>query len=469
MSADFDERLGRFLDELRQCISAEAISTDPADIVMYSVDASKEQGFASAVISPLTQDEVVKVVALAGKHRIPLFTRGAASGMAGSFVPSCNGVVLNLAKLNRILKIDVDNLTAVVEPGVINADLQAEVDKHGLFYPPEPGSSAFCTIGGNVAENAGGMRVVKYGSTTNYILGLKCVIPTGEVFTTGCYTTMNVAGYDLVRLIVGSEGTLAVVLEITVRLIPKPVAIRTAFAQFPTERDALNTSAEIIKQGIVPRALEFMGEEALMCVRKARELPILLDECKSALLLESDGVVDEATKAEISAMKEICQAHNLLDWREAEQEDERAVLWDVRKSMAPTLFQIASYRLEQDVAIPRAQVAEFVDKLRGMIKDPVPQAVIYGHLGHGNLHVSFLLDGKDDPRVPAVKQMLPEMFRLVVEMGGSIAAEHGIGLTKREYLPIQLSDVEIRLMRQIKKAFDPDGILNPGKILPDAN
>jgi len=467
MDLSFDERFKKFLAELKSEVSSASVSTDPADIVMHSVDASKEQGFASAVVSPATQEEAIATVRIAGKHKIPIFTRGAASGMVGSFVPTEPGIVLNFTRLNRIIKIDRDNLTAVVESGVVTGDLQAEVEKVGLFYPPDPGSSAFCTIGGNVAENAGGMRVVKYGSTTNYILALKCVIPTGEVFTTGAYTTMNVAGYDLVRLIVGSEGTLAVVLEITVRLIPKPVSIRTAFAQFATELGALSASAEIIKAGLVPRSLEFMGEEALNCVRKGRELPLLLSECRSALLLESDGIHPEATRTEISEMKSVCERFNLLDWKEAEQASEREVLWDVRKSMAPTLFQVASYRLEQDVALPRAQVAKFVDRLRAMVKEPVPQPVIYGHLGHGNLHVSFLVDGKNDPRIPAIKEMLPELFRTVVEMGGSIAAEHGIGIQKRNFLPLQLSETEIRLEKAIKKVFDPDGILNPGKIFPD--
>lgn len=466
MNADFDRRLASFLRKIKPFVSDNALSTRMAELVMYSTDASKEQGLASVVISPSTQEEAIAVVREAGKHKIPIFPRGAASGMVGSFVPTMPGIVLNFARLNRIIKIDRDNLTAVVEPGVVTADLQAEAEKVGLFYAPDPGSSAFCTIGGNVAENAGGMRVVKYGSTTNYILALKCVIPSGEVFTTGSYTTMNVAGYDLVRLIVGSEGTLAVVLEITVRLIPSPSYIRTAFAQFASEEDALSASAEIIKAGLVPRALEFMGEEALSCVRKGRELPLLLPECRSALLLESDGIHEEATRTEISAMKTVCQKFALIDWREAEEASERETLWDVRKSMAPTLFQVASYRLEQDVALPRAQVGEFVKKLRRMVKDPVPQAVIYGHLGHGNLHVSFLLDGKNDPRLPAVKEILPELFRTVVEMGGSIAAEHGIGIQKTKYLPLQLSETEIRLQKAIKQVFDPDGILNPGKIFP---
>ncbi len=467
MTDDFSARFDAFINELKAFISPASFSKDPADIVMHSVDASKEQGMASAVVSPSTQEEAIKTVALCGKHRIPIFPRGAASGMVGSFVPTEPGIVLNFTRLNRIISINRDNLTAVVEPGVITGDLQAEVEKVGLFYAPDPGSSSFCTVGGNVAENAGGMRVVKYGITTNYILALKCVIPTGEVFTTGASTTMNVAGYDLVRLIVGSEGTLAVILEITVRLIPKPSCILTAFAQFAREADALSASAEIIKARLVPRALEFMGEEALNCVRTGRELPLLLPECKSALLLESDGCEEVTTKAEIKAMKGVCERFSLLDWREAGESSERETLWDVRKSMAPTLFQVASYRLEQDVAVPRANVADFVERLRALIKDPVPQPVIYGHLGHGNLHVSFLMDGKSDPRIPAVKEMLPELFRTVVDMGGSIAAEHGIGIQKRNFLPLQLSSTEIRLQKGIKEVFDPDRILNPGKIFPD--
>ncbi len=467
MQGDFRERFGSFLKELRGKVNDVSISTDIADIVMHSTDASKEQGLANAVISPKTQEEAITVVKLAGKYKIPIFSRGAASGMVGSFVPTESGIVLNFTRLNRILKIDRDNLTAVVEPGVVTGDLQSEVEKYGLFYPPDPGSSAFCTIGGNAAENAGGMRVVKYGSTRNYVLAVKCVIPSGEVFTTGVYTTMNVAGYDLVSLIVGSEGTLAVILEITLRLIPKPSSIRCAFAQFESEEDALNCSADIIKSGIVPRSLEFIGEEALNCVRRGRELSLLHLECKSALLLEVDGSHSEATRAEIGRINEVCSRYRLLSWREAEEENEREVLWDVRKSMAPTLFQVASYRLEQDVAIPRAQVAEFVNRLRRIVKEPVPHPVIYGHLGHGNLHVSFLMDDKNDPRIPAVKEMLPELFKTVVEMGGSIAAEHGIGIQKRNFLPLQLSESEIRIQRAIKSVFDPDGILNPGKIFPD--
>jgi len=466
MDDDYSQRLKAYYEELRRELPAEAMSTDDADRVIYSVDASKEQGFADVIVSPKTQDDVVTTVALAGRHRIPIFPRGAGSGMSAGSIPMGRGVVLNLAKLNRIVKLDVANLTAVAEPGVVTGKLQEEAEKHGLFYASDPGSAAFSTIGGNIAENAGGMRAVKYGSTRDHVLALKCVLSTGEVFDTGTYSLMGVTGYDLVRLLVGSEGTLAVFLEATLKLIPLPKFVRTALAQFSREEDALSASAAIIQAGVIPRALEFMGEEALNCVRRYREIPLLKPEANAALLIESDGAVDEVTRHEIAAMKEACEVgeNALLAWMEAQEKEQRETLWDVRKSMSPSLYEAGAYKIAEDIAVPRASVREFVAKLRELVGERVRQPIIYGHLGHGSIHVTFVLEGKDDQSIPAVQEAVEEVFKLVVSMGGSISAEHGIGLTKRKYLGIELSPTELRLMREIKRAFDPAGILNPGKI-----
>jgi len=466
MTDDYPQRLRAFYEELRRDLPPEAISTHDVDRVTHSVDGSKAQAYPDIVVRPGTQQEAIDAVSHAGRFHIPIYPRGSGSGLTGGAVPTRGGMVLDLARLKRIVAMDTRNLTATCEAGITAAELDAEAAKHGLFYAPYPGSAAFSTIGGNIAENAGGMRACKYGVTRESVLALKCVLPSGQVFTTGSRALKSVTGYDLVRLLTGSEGTLAVILEATLRLIPRPKHVGTLLAFFAEDVAALTAAETIIAAPLIPRALEYIGERALACVRQYRELPLLPEDAKAVLLMESDGDVEAGVSAELAVMRQHCEEGGAIGFTEAPDEEARAQIWDVRDSVSPSLYRLGDFKISEDVSVPRASLAEFVRRIEEIARqcEDCPPPVSYGHVGDGTIHVSFLLEGRDDARIPAVEQAVAEIFKLAVGMGGSLSAEHGVGLTKRKYLSIELSEIEIRLMRELKRVFDPDGILNPGKI-----
>lgn len=466
MANESAERLKAFYDELRRDLPPEAISTDTADRVIHAFDGSKSQAYPDIVVRPATQQEAIDTVTHAGRFHIPIYPRGSGSGLTGGAVPTAGGMVLDLARLKRIAEIDTSNLTATCEAGVVTAELDKEAARHGLFYPPMPGSAAFSTIGGNIAENAGGMRACKYGVTRDWVLALKCVLPSGEVFTTGSSALKSVTGYDLTRLLVGSEGTLAVILEAALRLLPRPQHIGTLLAFFHEDEAVLAAAEAIVAAPLVPRALEYIGERALQCARGYRELPLLSKDAKAVLLMESDGDVEAGVNAELTAMRKHCEEAGAVGFAEAPNEEARAQIWDVRDSVSPSLYRLGDFKISEDVSVPRASLAEFVRRIEEIAREceSCPLPVTYGHVGDGTIHVSFMLEGRDDARIPAVEQAVAEIFKLAVGMGGSLSAEHGIGLTKRKYLSIELSKTEMRLMRELKRVFDPDGILNPGKI-----
>lgn len=461
------QRLLSFYEELKAKLRPDSISTAAADRIIYSFDGSKQQGYPDVVVTPADQAEAVAAVLLAGKHGIPIYPRGAGSGLTGGAVPTAGGMALVLTRLNRIVEIDTRNLTATVEPGVICGDLDREAAKHGLFYPPSPGSADYSTLGGNIMENAGGMRAYKYGVTRDYVLQLKCVLPCGEVFTTGSHAVKNVTGYDLARFLVGSEGTLAVMLEGTVRLIPLPAHIGTLLALFAEDDAALAAAQDIVAKPLVPRAMEFMNDATLGCLRAYRNLPQLQPEAKAALLLEADGAWEADVQSQLAAMKEICLGYSPLSVEVARDNAERLALWDVRNNVSPAAYKLGAYKISEDVSVPRSKCLEFMRGLKEVVREYPAPPVSYGHIGDGTLHVTFMLESPQDPRVPQVERMVEAMFKLAVSLKGSLSAEHGIGLTKQRYLGLELSPTEIRLMREIKRAFDPAGLLNPGKIFGD--
>ncbi len=456
-----------FRAEAEQVLPKGTLTSDPADLVMFGYDASKRYGAPDIIATPATQDEAVLLVALAAKHAIPITMRGAGSGLTGGAVPAQGGIVLNLARLNRIVEIDTSNLTATVEAGVICGELDRAAAKAGLFYPPSPGSADYSTIGGNIMENAGGMRAYKYGVTRDYVLQLKCVLPSGDVFTAGSHAVKNVTGYDLARILVGSEGTLSVLLQATLRLIPQPKAIGTILALFTNDESALTAAQEIVSAPLVPRAMEYMDDEVLRCIRAYRELPQLKPEAHAALLVEADGASEADVQAQLDAMAAVCKRYSPLSVEQAASASEREALWDVRNSVSPALFQLGGFKLSEDISVPRSCCLEFVTRMRE-IGAELPQPIAaYGHVGDGTMHITLMLSGPDDPLLPQAENVVEELFRLAVSLKGSLSAEHGIGLTKQRYLGIALSPVEIRLMREIKAVFDPHGILNPGKVFPD--
>ncbi len=452
------------LDALRAIVGAEYLKTDEASRIDYGTDALKRGRPADAVVCPADTAQVAAIALLCNTHRIPLVPRGAGSGYTGGSVPSHGGVVVSLERLNRILEIDEANLLAIVEPNVITGDLQDAVERVGLFYPPDPASLRICALGGNVAECAGGPRAFKYGTTKRYVLGLEAVLPTGEIVKTGGKTVKNVVGYDLTQLLVGSEGTLAIITRIILRLIPRPPFQATLRATFETIEAAVAAVVEITRARVVPAALELIDGDTLEAVAQHLGVRSLAPRGTAALLLlEVDGVA-AAVEEEASRVEQACRAAGATGILRARDEAERQELWRVRREMSMSLKMVAALKFNHDVVVPKGripQLFELVARLRREFRLRVPS---FGHAGDGNIHVNFMVNPADADEVARAKAAEPVLFAGVVALEGSISGEHGIGFAKAPFLSLELGPDEIALMQRVKQAFDPNGILNPGKI-----
>jgi glycolate oxidase len=454
------------LDALRAIVGGEYLKTDDESRIGYGTDALKRGMPADAVVCPADTRQVAAIAHLCNTHRLPLVPRGAGTGYTGGSVPSHGGVVISLERLNRILEIDEANLLAIVEPNVITGDLQDAVEQLGLFYPPDPASLRICALGGNVAECAGGPRAFKYGTTKRYVLGLEAVLPTGEIVKTGGKTVKNVVGYDLTQLLVGSEGTLAIITKIILRLIPRPPFQATLRATFPTIEAAVDAVIGITRARVVPAALELIDGETLEAVAQNLGVRSLAPPGTAALLLlEVDGVA-AAVEEEASRVEQACRDAAATDVRRARDEAERQELWRVRREMSMSLKMVAALKFNHDVVVPKGRIPQLfalVGRLRREFGLRIPS---FGHAGDGNIHVNFMVDPADADEVARARAAEPVLFAGVVALEGSISGEHGIGFTKAPFLAIELGPDEIALMQRLKQAFDPHGILNPGKIFP---
>jgi len=452
------------LEELSQIVGPGHLTSHQEDLSPYASDATKLAFMPDAVAFPGTAEEISKILILANREYFPVIPRGAGTGTSGGALPVKGGLVLAMDRFNRIITIDQDNLIAKVEPGVITADLQMEVEKGGLFYPPDPASTHISTIGGNVAECAGGLRAIKYGVTRDYVLGLTLVLPTGEIIKTGVETTKGVVGYDLTRLMVGSEGTLAVMTSIILRLIPKPAGKKTMLAFFPDVPLTVRAVSRIIRSKIIPTTLEFMDRLCIDCVRDELELSIPSD-ANALLLIEVDG--DQGlVERESRKVEEICGGSGAIYFRAALGKEEAERLWEARRNVSPSLPKLRPHKVSQDIVVPRSRLAElvsFLDLLGKKYRLPIPA---FGHAGDGNIHVNIMLDKSNPREVEDTDNAVRDLFEKVLEMGGTISGEHGVGITKAPYLGMEISKPAIALMSRLKKAFDPRGILNPGKIFP---
>lgn len=439
------------------------ISTAPEDLVCYGFDASGLEASPSAVVWPNNTEDVVKVMRYAYENGVSVVPRGAGTGMTAGAVPSKGAIVLSFEKMKRILDIDSDNLSVLCEPGVINGKLQRELERAGLFYPPDPASMNFCTIGGNVAENAGGPRAIKYGVTRDYVMEIEAALPNGDIITTGVKTSKGVVGYDLTRLLTGSEGTLAVFTKIRLKAIPLPEGVITLLAIFNDLEASGNAVANIISSKIIPRTLEFMDHEAILAVEDYKPVG-LPREAEAVLIIELDGHPVSITK-EAERIADICRklgAEIIM----AEDQDARDELWVSRRSISPALYRIKPTKINEDIVVPRNMVTEMLRRLRKLSRDNDIKIVNFGHAGDGNIHVNIMVDKADEEEYAKGLGLIAQIFRDTLSLGGTISGEHGVGLTKANYIGMELSKTEIEIMKSIKGIFDPKNILNPGKIFP---
>jgi len=450
--------------KLKDIVGKVNCTREKEDLICYAYDATTQQYLPEAVVSPQNADQVSAVLSLASSEGFYVIPRGAGSGMSGGSLAVRGGIILVMTRLNRILTIDKDNLLARVEPGVVTRQFHEAVEKEGLFYPPDPASSSFSTLGGNMAECAGGPRAVKYGVTRDYVMGLEVVLPTGEIIRTGVQTVKGVVGYDLTRLLVGSEGTLGVITKMTLRLLPLPPVVRTLSAVFYQIEKAVETVSEIIRRGIIPRTIEFMDKASISCVEQYMGLD-LPTEADALLLIEVDGQLEEANQ-DIEQLKELCLVRGAQVVRIARTPSETERLWQARKAISPALFALGPDKINEDIVVPRSKIPEIVKKIDELREQTGLTMVSFGHAGDGNIHFNIMLDKKDKIALKKSEKAIDALFDYTLSLGGTLSGEHGVGISKSAYISKEIGPVELQLMRKIKSVFDPVGILNPGKIFP---
>ena len=450
--------------ELKRAVGAKNLVTDIADRFAYSYDSQPEKGLSDAVAHVESAAGIVAVLRIAVKYGIPVVARGAGSGMTGGSVPESGGIVLNMERMNSILRIDAEDRIGWCQPGVITSDFQKAAERLGLFYPPEPASAQFSSLGGNVAESAGGLTTVKYGLTKHYIAGLEFVTAAGTIVRTGVYTDRR-SPFDVGALMAGSEGTLGIVTEIALRLIPLPRVKRTILAFFRTIMDTVRASNAVRASGAEPSVLEFMDRS---CIDTVREYAgVAVPEGTGALLLvELDGAEEDLADADRVVMDTLARM-NPVELKNAADDREREALWTLRKSISPAIARIAPLKYNEDICVPISQIpliCEFVEEL-GRRREV--RVVSFGHSGDGNLHINFMTSPERPEEVGRVKEAIEELFRETVRLGGTLSGEHGIGMMKRQYLGIALDSATIAFEKAVKRALDPENILNPGKIFPE--
>lgn len=451
--------------ELREAIGPENVLDTLEDRICHSFDGTFAEELPDVVVVPTTTEAVSRVLQIAYREGIPVVPQGMGSGLAAGSVPFGGGIALSLTRMNRILEIDRENMTATAEAGVITAAFAEEVESVGLFYPPDPGSIKHSTLGGNVACNAGGPRCLKYGVTADYVMGLTVVLADGRVLRVGGKAIKNVTGYQLLQLFIGSEGTLGVITEVLVRLIPKPQYVRTALAVFPRLDDASRAVNRVLMAGVIPATLELMDETAVACIEEAMHLGLPLDK-EALLLLEADGNDEASVLREMDTIAEVCRQSGASEVRIATDERERAELWRARRSLLPSLARRAPNQLLEDVSVPRSEIPRMVQRVKEIGHQYDLPMVVFGHAGDGNLHPTILFDRRDAAQWSRVEHAVRDTFAAAVEMGGTLSGEHGIGTLKRDFMELALGTNSVQIQRQIKRALDPKNILNPGKMLP---
>lgn len=450
-----------FLAQLRSLLPSDRLYTDPVDCYAYAYDNSRKIFPPEAVAFPLTTNEVQAIVTLCNAHKIPLTPRGRGTGTSGGSLPEQGGVALSLERMLRIIAVDPANRVIVAEPGVLNQSVQDAAKPHGFFWPPDPSSAAYSSIGGNLATCAGGPHAVKYGASRDHVLGLKAVTGKGEIIKTGCYTTKGVVGYDLTRLLVGSEGTLAVITEATLKLTPLPQATGGLTAHYRDAASCATAIIAIMTLPQVPSALEFLDAGSLNLIR-GRFPEMLPANTRAMLMIEVDGSPREIAEAS-AAILGACHNDGLL---RAEPTTDPVALWQARKALSPLLRDIAPKKINEDVVVPVAALPEFLQDLARLSAEYRVANVNFGHAGNGNIHVNLLVNPDHADEMERAEKCLNQVFDLVIRLNGTLSGEHGVGSEKRAYVGKEIDATTLALMKDIKRVFDPNNILNPGKLFP---
>jgi glycolate oxidase len=447
---------------LIEMVGPENFTDHLIDRVAYSYDASDNDHRPEAAVWPAYTDQVSQILILANEAGFPVIPRGAGTGLAGSAVPICGGLVMDLCRMNRIVDIRIPDRLAVLQPGVVYADLQKALSPHGFFFPPDPASGKACTIGGNVATNAGGIRGAKYGVTRDYVLGLEVVLPDGRILRTGSSCMKSVSGYDLTRLFVGSEGTIGVVTEIVLKINPKPTASSTGLARFARLRDAGQAVTDIMHSGIIPSVLEILDENTIKVLREHGDMDI--PDANAIILVETDGYTEAETAYQMTKVVSVFEKNHATHIQTVGSKQGAEALWSMRRSVSSVAAQLRTNNVSEDVAVPISRVPDLLSGISAIVRKYDLPFVIFGHAGDGNLHPKIMYDGADPDQVRRAGGAVDEIFRLTCGLGGTLTGEHGIGLSKAPFMTLEHDPVEMDIMGQLKRLFDPNNILNPGKM-----
>ena len=454
----------KHLSHFASIVGEENIYSDKAHLIAYSYDATREHFEPDAVVFPRNEDDISKILKYCNEHVIVIVPRGAGSGFTGGALPSSGGIVLGFEKhMNKILEIDMKNMVAVVQPGLINMDLQRAVEAVGLFYPPDPASQEYSTIGGNVSENAGGMRAAKYGITKDYVMATRAVLPNGDVIKAGKRTIKDVAGYNISGILIASEGTLAVLSEITLKLIPKPKLTKTAMGIFDSVHQAMEAVYKTMASGITPVAMEFLDNLTIRAVEQTfhKGLPV---DAGALLVTDVDGNLEDDLNFQLDVIQKVFMENGCKEFRIAKDDAEAKDLWFARRNASPALSVYGSKKLNEDVTVPRSALPELLERFYAIADKYNVKIPCFGHTGDGNVHTNVMVDGKDPEQVKIAYKAIEEVFQATIDLGGTLSGEHGIGLAKAPYMHMAFTNEEMNLFKTIKKAFDPNNILNPSKM-----
>lgn len=445
-------------------LGKENVYDDKAHKIAYSYDATRNTFLPDGIVFPRHENDVSEILKYCNENKIIIIPRGAGSGFTGGALANNGGIILAFEKhMNKIIEIDMQNMVAVVQPGVLNKFLQNEVQKVGLFYPPDPASESFSTLGGNVAENAGGMRAAKYGITKDYVMALRAVLPNGDIIKAGKKTIKDVAGYNIAGILIASEGTLAIITEITLKLIAKPKLTKTAYGVFASVNDAMNAVYKTMASGITPVAMEFLDNLSIKAVEEKfkKGLPT---NAGAILITDVDGNSADLLDEELNGIREVFLKNNCIDFKIAKDEKESENLWFARKNASQSISIYGSKKINEDITVPRSKLPQLLEEIQNVSKKYDIKIPCFGHTGDGNVHTNVMVDKENEAQVKKGYDAIEEIFKITINLGGTLSGEHGIGLSKAPYMKLAFSDEEMKLFGCIKKAFDPNNILNPYKM-----